>query len=96
MKTLAGWEQSGVSLSQYLRPGDEVDASLYCHMLCECGNPAFWRAGVFAVDEPSCDVGGELYYAAFRDRGVMGYQFLGDQSIDALARFADRVRRVFN
>jgi len=94
MKTLAGWKKSGLNLEKYLRPGDEINDELYFYML-ECGNPVFWRAGVFAMVDPSCEAGGELYYSAFQDRGA-GYRFLGNQSIDALNRFSNRVVSAFN
>ena len=52
MKTYNGWQKSGLDLTEYIKPMDRVDETIYMHML-EVVTPHFQKDGYFQVGEAS-------------------------------------------
>lgn len=85
MKTLSAWQGSGLTLDQYLSPGDRVSPDFFDYFL-ELLPPAFNQAGIVAMGEPVGWLGDEQAYACFRLTST-GCQYLGNQTLSALNRF---------
>ena len=82
LKTIAGWEQSGLSFYKYFQRGDVVDAHAYYHFL-EVVPPATNTGTLMQVGEPSSHVRGEPTYSTFeyvggRSEDEERWRFCGD------------------
>jgi hypothetical protein len=72
LKTLSGWRESGLNLSDYLAVGDEVDEALVEEQM-NCVPPHRHRSDYLQVGEPYCDAYDENFncstaYTTFRKK----------------------------
>lgn len=80
MKTLDGWNASGLNADEYLSPGDEVDFPLYMYFL-EVTPPFRHEIDGFLMGEPVDQVNGHMTFMCFIKRDGI-YRYVGDITED--------------